>query len=265
MRFPSVAPRWLPGSLTAMDEGTLRARLWDGFARLQLLLGGHAGQGRTLLRDGLVASIVPSAPESPTLNAAVALEPDAASDHLDELERLYARANVRRWGVWIDGQASLAAQALAQRRMVMTTASPGMGATLDDLKIGGAATQKADLATVGRVNDLAYGNYDGRLERTLTPLPNGVLKAYRADLDGEPAAVALALHHDDDAGISFVATVPKARRRGLATNVMRQALTDARENGCTTTTLQATDVGERLYTALGYRRLTLMQLWERRP
>jgi GNAT superfamily N-acetyltransferase len=247
-----------------MDEGTLRVRLWDGFARLQLLLGGHAGRGHTLERDGLVASIVPSAPESPTLNAAVAIDPEAAAQNLDALADRYRKAKVRRWGIWTDGGASLAAQALADRGMVMTTASPGMGAALDGLPIEDADLETADLATVGRVNDLAYGNYDGRLERTLRPLPNGVLKACRADFDGEPAAVALALHHDDDAGISFVATVPKARRKGLATNVMHQALADAKESGCTTTTLQATDVGERLYTALGYHRLTIMQLWERR-
>jgi ribosomal protein S18 acetylase RimI-like enzyme len=247
-----------------MDEGTLLARLWDGFARLQLLLGGHAGQGRTLEREGLVASIVATAPDSPTLNAAVAMYPDAARANLDELAALYAKANVRRWGIWIDGQASLVGQALAQGQMVMTTASPGMGASLEDLETHADAMVGADLGTVGRVNDLAYGNFDSRLERTLTPLPNGVLKGYRADLNGSPAAVALALHHDHDAGISFVATVPNARRQGLATQVMRQALDDARHNGCTTTTLQATDMGERLYENLGYRRLTVMELWERR-
>jgi ribosomal protein S18 acetylase RimI-like enzyme len=248
-----------------MDEGLLRVRLWAGFARLQLLLGGHAGQGRTLERDGIVASIVPNTPDSPTLNAAVAIDPDRAAEHLEELERRYNQANVRRWGIWLDGHASLAAQALSRRDMVVTTASPGMGADLDDLTVNPAETSEADLATVGHVNDLAYGNYDGRLERTLTPLPNGVLKGYQASLNGSPAAVALALHHDGDAGISFVATIPKARRRGLATQVMRQALAEARQDGCTTTTLQATEIGERLYTALGYRRLTVMQLWERRP
>jgi ribosomal protein S18 acetylase RimI-like enzyme len=111
---------------------------------------------------------------------------------------------------------------------------------------------------------MAYGNFDGRLERTLTPLPNGVLKGYRVDLDGRPASVALALHHDDDCGVSFVATVPKARRQGLATQVMRHALADAAKNGCTTSTLQATEVGERLYENLGYTRLCVMQLWEQR-
>jgi ribosomal protein S18 acetylase RimI-like enzyme len=248
-----------------MDEGTLLARLWDGFARLQLLLGGHAGKGQTLERDGLVASVVANAPDSPTLNAAVAMDPDAAPVHFEELATRYAEAKVRRWGIWIDGRAALVAQALARNQMVMTNASPGMGASLEDIETHAHETLNTDLATVGRVNDLAYGNFDGRLERTLTPLPNGVLKGYRADLDGSPAAVALALHHGNDAGISFVATVPNARRQGLATNVMRQALHDAKHNGCTTSTLQATDMGERLYENLGYRRLSVMELWERRP
>src|SRR5687768_6600061 len=116
-----------------MDEGMLLLRLWHGFARLQALLGGHAGPGSVLERDGLVASVVPSAPDSPTLNAAVAIEADRAPEHLEELRGRYADAKVRRWGVWLDGSASLAAQSLAQAGMVVTTASPGMGAALDEL------------------------------------------------------------------------------------------------------------------------------------
>jgi GNAT superfamily N-acetyltransferase len=247
-----------------MDEGVLRRRLWAGFARLQTLLGGQAGTGALLEREGLIASVVPTAPESPTLNAAVAIEPAAAQGHLDELADRYSAANVRRWGVWLDNRAAEAAQALAHAGMVVTTASAGMGAPIDGLRLDPATPQHADLSTVGRINDLAYGNFDSRLERTLAPLPNGILHAYRADLDGQPAAVALALHHGEDCGVSFVATVPHARRQGLATQVMRQALTHARAADCTTSTLQATDVGERLYVNLGYRRLCLMQLWEPR-
>jgi GNAT superfamily N-acetyltransferase len=247
-----------------MDDGELLSRLWEGFGRLQALLGGHAGPGAVLERDGLIASIVPSAPDSPTLNAAVAIDPDKAPQHLEELTTRFAQAKVRRWGVWLDSHASLPAQALANAGMVVTAASPGMGANIEELVTDDSTPERADLTTVGRVNDLAYGNYDGRLERTLAPLPNGILHGYRVDDDGMPAAVALALHHKGDAGISFVATIPKARRKGLATNVMRRALHVARAQGCTTTTLQATDVGEKLYTNLGYRHLCVMQLWERR-
>jgi hypothetical protein len=45
---------------------------------------------------------------------------------------------------------------------------------------------------------------------------------------------------------------------------MHAAMTDARQRGCTTVSLQATDVGERLYARLGFRRLGPMELWERR-
>jgi hypothetical protein len=45
---------------------------------------------------------------------------------------------------------------------------------------------------------------------------------------------------------------------------MQAALADARQCGCTTVSLQATEVGERLYERLGFRRLGAMELWERR-
>ena len=105
---------------------------------------------------------------------------------------------------------------------------------------------------------------DSRLERTLTTLQEGTLRGYKAELNGAPAAVALALHHGDDCGVSFVATVPQARRHGLATQVMRSALADATNHGLTTITLQATELGERLYHQLGLKRLSPMELWERR-
>jgi ribosomal protein S18 acetylase RimI-like enzyme len=140
-----------------------------------------------------------------------------------------------------------------------------MGAVIEDLNLNGhAPAGPSDLATVGHVNDLAYGNPDSRLERTLAPLPAGLLLAYKADHQGRAASVALALHHGEDCGISFVATAPYARRHGLASDVMARVALDARDAGLTTTSLQATELGEKLYRALGYRRVSDMQLWERR-
>jgi hypothetical protein len=45
---------------------------------------------------------------------------------------------------------------------------------------------------------------------------------------------------------------------------MRRALVDARERGCTTTTLQATQMGQPVYSRLGYRDYGRVQMWERR-
>jgi len=91
------------------------------------------------------------------------------------------------------------------------------------------------------------------------------VKQRHGDRRRHAVVVAMALHHAEDCGVSFVATLPKARRRGLARTVISTLLEDARASGCETTTLQATDVGHKLYARLGYRRLCAMELWERRP
>jgi ribosomal protein S18 acetylase RimI-like enzyme len=250
-----------------MDDATLRRRLWEGFAALQSLLGGSARHGEVLRRDGLVASVVPSAPDSPALNAAVAIDPEAAPDALEDLAERYAHAGVRRWAVWLDGGSRHVTAELRKAGLIVASASPGMGAEIDllglDLSLA-SPEPTADLHAVGRVNDLAYGNVDARLERTLSTLDEGALRGYRADLNGAPAAVALALHHDGDCGVSFVATLPQARRRGLATQVMRSVLADAIRHRQDTITLQATEQGERLYHQLGLHRLGTMELWEHR-
>src|SRR3954471_3374869 len=146
-----------------MDDATLRARLWDGFASLQTLLGGSSRHGTVLCKEGLVASVVPSAPDSPALNAAVALQPDKAPLALDELRQTYAKAGVRRWAVWVDGGAREVTSELRRAGLMVASASPGMGAAIDTLKLDLTLANPdptGDLRTVGRVNDQAYGNVD---------------------------------------------------------------------------------------------------------
>jgi GNAT superfamily N-acetyltransferase len=58
--------------------------------------------------------------------------------------------------------------------------------------------------------------------------------------------------HDGDCGVYFVATLREARGRGLARRLLARALVDARDRGCLTTMLQATKMGEPVYTALVY-------------
>ena len=248
-----------------MEDATLRDRLWLGFARLQTMLGGQAAGGAVIEEHGIVASFVPTAPDSPTLNAAIALEDTLKPEVVQALRQRYEEIGIRRWGVWTDGAKQAVIATLKDEGLRMTSSSPGMAAELQHLNLNGRAPAgPADLATVGHVNDLAYGNPDSRLERTLAPLPAGLLIAYRADHKGRPASVALALHHGEDCGVSFVATAPNARRRGLASDVMHRVAVDALQAGCTSATLQATNLGEKLYRALGYRKVSDMQLWERR-
>ncbi len=157
-----------------MDDATLRDRLWLGFAQLQALLGGRAAQGEVVESDELVASFVPKAPDSPTLNAVIALHDELDELTLQGLQGRYEDMGIHRWGVWTDGTKRQVVQTLQRRSMRLTSSSPGMATTLNHVDVDGAGPAgHADLATVGHVNDLAYGNPDGRLEKTLAPLPPG--------------------------------------------------------------------------------------------
>ena len=74
----------------------------------------------------------------------------------------------------------------------------------------------------------------------------------------------LSIDHEGDCWITFVATFPEARGRGLASALMTRALLDARERGCSTSSLQATKMGQPVYERLGYCDLGSVQMWERR-
>ena len=82
---------------------------------------------------------------------------------------------------------------------------------------------------------------------------------------GRPAAALSLALHDGDAYVWLVATAPEARGRGLASELLRRALRAARdEAGATTTTLEATAMGEGVYRRLGYRDLGRLGMWEHR-
>jgi GNAT superfamily N-acetyltransferase len=127
----------------------------------------------------------------------------------------------------------------------------------DDLELD----PEPSVAALADLNDRAYG-YDGDFSRGLPDL-HGVT-TYVTCVAGAPAS-ALSVHdHDGDCGIFLVATRTEARGRGLASRLLTLALHEARERGCTTTSLQATKMGYPVYARLGYRDLGPIQLWERR-
>ena len=65
----------------------------------------------------------------------------------------------------------------------------------------------------------------------------------------------------ESVGVSNVATLAGARRRGIAGNLMRYALQDARREGCRLATLTATPEARRLYEQLGFRACGVIEQW----
>ncbi len=96
---------------------------------------------------------------------------------------------------------------------------------------------------------------DRRVVTTLNALPDDLL-------DGVPDLVCFATADresglalqicGDDAVVSFVATRPRARRRGLARAVLTAALANCRDRGLRGAVLQATDEAVGLYAGAGF-------------
>ena len=78
-------------------------------------------------------------------------------------------------------------------------------------------------------------------------------------------SVGLVYDVDDDAFVTFVATLPANRGERLASRVLAHALHEAELRGNTTTSLQASKLGQGLYTRLGYKSLGEIHLYEKRP
>ncbi|MCB1180935.1 MAG: GNAT family N-acetyltransferase [Chlamydiia bacterium] len=72
------------------------------------------------------------------------------------------------------------------------------------------------------------------------------------DRKGQPVTTGVVFFHLGVAGIYYIFTVPKARKKGLATAMMHHLLKRALEKGYTRSTLAATSEGKNLYKRLGF-------------
>ncbi len=90
---------------------------------------------------------------------------------------------------------------------------------------------------------------------------NPAFDIYLARLHGQPAAALGILRAAEVAGVYHVATLPWARRRGLAGNLLARALEDAQAAGCEFSTLTATPEAHAVYERLGYRAVGSMEQW----
>jgi GNAT superfamily N-acetyltransferase len=226
-----------------------------------------ASGGRFLETDRLTACVIPATPERSVCNGVVYDEAGSLVDELDGLTEGYDAAGIKAWTVWVPAGDRTAREALAERGHMLDAAPAAMAfelATFEREESAGAEIDSAgDPSDIGRINDIAYG-YDGDFTRAIQDLAPEVAHPYLARIDGSAVASTVALDCEGDCCITLVATLPEARGRGLATELITRALNDARERGCATTSLQATQMGKPVYERLGYRDLGPYEMWERR-
>ena len=226
-----------------------------------------APQGRTVELPGVAAAIMPAAPERSVINCVVYEDAGRLAESLDTLAHEYDSAGVRAWTVWVPHDEPAATEVLARAGHVNDGSPRAMVLDLESFEgepdPSLVLAERPTLREVGRLNDLACG-LSGDFERALDGVPTEGFHVYVGLLDGEPAGAAITHDCEGDCGVYLVATVPSAQGRGLATALMTRAMTDGRERGCATSSLQATKRGRPVYERLGFEDRGELEMWERR-
>jgi len=228
----------------------------------------RSSEGAHLIEvDGVIASITPTVPERSLPNSVIYESQESLIAALPELTRRYDGAGIEAWTVWTPEGDAKAAGALRDAGHALDADPAAMTLDLADLAEPPQIDHRTGddlMPVVAELNDRAYGHDDAPFTRMFAEHPKGWTRNYVADLDGEPASCLLICPVDGDASVYWVATLPEARGRGLASRLLHRALWDAHEEGCDISSLQATKLGEPVYARLGYKSHGALQMWEKR-
>jgi GNAT superfamily N-acetyltransferase len=234
------------------------------------LIGNGSPGARLLEPDGVVAAIVPAAPERAVVNSVVYESADALGASYELVAAAYGEIGAA-WTVWVPAE-DYEAQAQLESDGHLLDAEPAvMGIELRDGVERPAPgeledwTARGAVAELGPLNDRSYSFGTDSFTRAYSGLPEDELHVYVARHGGRPAGCLAVVDHEGNADVEMVAVVPEARGHGIAGKLLAHALADAAERGIETSTLVATRLGRPVYERLGYREYGVLQMWERRP
>jgi GNAT superfamily N-acetyltransferase len=242
--------------------GPMRANM-RAFYRL---LGERSPGASLIERDGVLAAIVPACPNQSVVNAVVYDGVESLLAARDELQATYEQAGVRAWRVWVPESDRAAAELLRRAGHELAAAPRAMTLELDELRLDcpealdGERTD--DDAALAALNELAYELPEGEFAAALSGFAGGSAAIYLTYERGEPAACVAVVDEGGDCGIYCVATRPASRGRGLASALMRRALVEARQRGCSTSSLQSSELGFPVYARIGYRDVGPIEVWQ---
>jgi len=204
---------------------------------------------------GVAAAVFPHDPERGILNNAL-LERDLDTrgrlGALGAMEAAYAPAGITGFAAWVHERDHAMRADLHERGYVVSESTRAMGMDLDDFDRPRPAIE---LAPSRWPDVLRIAGMPAGFAGLAGPAGFAALVAVS---DGVPAATVATFDHNGDCGIYNLATLPRARRRGLGTALATFAVCDARARGCRTASLQATPMAEHIYAAVGFRDLGLI-------
>ena len=249
-----------------LHNGRVIERVLDGLFAFYGVLGEASEGAHTIQRDGLLACVVPAAPERAVANGVVYRSAEALDAAYDELADAY-RGIGAKWTVWAWPEDAAAASLLERRGHVLDAQPAAMVHDLEGVERPAADaladwTADGDISVVGPLNDRAYGFGTDSFTRALRTRPSDSVHVYVARDDGEPVGCLLMTDLEGNTDVECVAVVPEARGRGISGKLLGHALADAVDRGCETSTLVSTGLGYPVYERLGFRPLGRFRMWE---
>jgi hypothetical protein len=180
---------------------------------------------------GVTAAVFPSEPERSVYNNALLDRPDAVA----AMEVAYAEAGVTRFAAWVHESDEATRSALEGRDYRLDQTTRAMGMSLEDVRLPRPQLE------LGSVEWDEYLRIFGLPPSLLGRADRTAFRVLVAHLDGEKVATAMAFDH--------------GRRRGLGTALTALHVHDALARSLRTATLQATEMAEGMYAAVGFRDL----------
>ncbi len=258
----------------ALDEVQRMARAAeDDWRRAWISLGSVTTQPRTIVEDTpeFLRICTPGVSET-LLNMVMAYSapgPVTIADVERVLDPYFAHRLSTQWWLLLGDEPEGLREALRQAGLQSWGGATAMAASLvdpeplyapppSDAEFGRVDT---DVAGEAAVDVIARVFYISRAPLRRWTVDNPTLRLYAARWNGQVVCALTTLVGEESVGVSNVATLSGARRRGIAGNLVRYALQDARREGCTLATLTATPEAQRLYEQLGFRACGVIEQW----
>src|SRR3954447_13550408 len=159
-------------------------RVLDSMFHWYRLVGDASTGARVFERDGVVAAVVPAAPERAVVNAVVYRDAGGLAAAYDDLAAAYRDIGAK-WTVWVPPGDERAAGLLADRGHVLDAQPMAMGRQLGDVErpsTGALPEWGADATEeeLGDVNDRSYTFGTASFSRTLDSFRDGSVHMYAA-------------------------------------------------------------------------------------
>jgi ribosomal protein S18 acetylase RimI-like enzyme len=215
---------------------------------------GSAGASIEMV-PGAAVGLFPTGPERAVYNNALlarGLDDLQVAEAVAATIQVYADAEVDGYAIWAHESENAAIAELTRRGLRVDTRTRAMAMSMHEIAV---PSPEIELGPPDWSEHLHYLRKVGVPDGLLVGVDASEFHVLTGRLEGENVATAIAYDHDGDCGIYNMGTLPHARRRGLGTALTALHVHQARERGCATASLQATEIAERIYAAVGFRDL----------